>query len=177
MTMSSLKRAALAATLLAFTGCGEEAQPSGETDSLAPGPESQGRHDRAELVARAVLPAATFAEGPVSGTLIGGGLVGGFFPAQPVQGISSLVDAHDGTFLAMPDNGYGSLDNSADFNLRIYRIRPNFKTARGGNGDIEVESFIELHDPAHLITFTIVNEFTVDRVLTGADFDIESLRV
>src|SRR5262245_34576688 len=129
------------------------------------------------LIARAVLPAATFADGPLSGALISGGLVGGSFPAQPVQGISSLVDAHDGTFLAMPDNGYGTLDNSADFNLRVYRVRPNFKTQAGGPGDIEVESFIELHDPAHLIKQAIVNEFTRDRVLTGADFDIESLRV
>jgi len=54
-----------------------------------------------------VLPAATFADGPISGTLISGGVVGGTFPSQPVQGISSLVDAHDGTFLAMPDNGFG----------------------------------------------------------------------
>jgi glycerophosphoryl diester phosphodiesterase len=183
---------ALAATLFSFTGCGGDAPPS-ETDSLVPlnptvDPEDPGmaelaelfgvdRHDRVGLVARAVLPSATFADGPVSGTLISGGLVGGFFPAQPVQGFSSLVDARDGTFLAMPDNGYGALDNSADFNLRVYRIRPNFKTARGGNGDIEVESFIELHDPGHLVKFTIVNEFTRDRVLTGADFDIESLRV
>jgi len=134
-------------------------------------------HAPVGLVARAVLPAATFADGPISGTLISGGLVGGFFPGQPVQGISSLVDAHDGTFLAMPDNGYGTLDNSADFNLRVYRLRPNFKTAKGGAGDIEVESVIELHDPAHLVKFAIVNEFTRDRVLTGADFDIESLRV
>jgi glycerophosphoryl diester phosphodiesterase len=77
----------------------------------------------------------------------------------------------------MADNGYGTLDNSADFRLRIYRLRPNFKTASGGAGDVEVESFIELHDPAHLIKFAIVNEFTRDRVLTGADFDIESLRL
>jgi len=123
-----------------------------------------------------VLDAATFADGPLSGALIAGGLVGGVFPAQPVQGISSLVDAHDGTFLAMADNGFGTLDNSADFRLRIYRIRPNFRTATGGAGDIEVESYLELHDPAHLIKFAIVNEFTRDRVLTGADFDIESLQ-
>jgi glycerophosphoryl diester phosphodiesterase len=133
--------------------------------------------DAPGLVARAVLPAAVFADGPLSGTLISGGLVGGFFPAQPVQGISSLVDARDGTFLAMADNGFGTLDNSADFHLRVYRIRPNFKTAAGGPGDIEIESFIELHDPARLIKFAIVNQFTRDRVLTGADFDIESLRV
>src|ERR1044071_7246834 len=129
--------------------------------------------DAPGLIARAVLPAATFADGPLSGTLISGGLVGGFFPAQPVQGISSLVDARDGTFLAMADNGFGTLDNSADFRLRIYRLRPNFRTATGGAGDIEVESFVELHDPARLLKQTIVNEFTRDRVLTGADFDIE----
>ena len=53
------------------------------------------------LVARAVLPAATFADGPVSGAQISGGLVGGLFPSQPVQGISSLVDAHDGQELRL----------------------------------------------------------------------------
>ena len=126
---------------------------------------------------RARSPAATFADGPLSGTLISGGLVGGTFPSQPVQGMSSLVDARDGTFLSLADNGYGSLDNSADFNLRVYRIRPNFKTAHGGPGDTEVESFIQLHDPDHRIKFAIVNEFNKDRVLTGADFDVESLRV
>ena len=36
-----------------------------------------GANDPAGLVARAVLPAATFADGPISGTLISGGLVGG----------------------------------------------------------------------------------------------------
>jgi glycerophosphoryl diester phosphodiesterase len=134
--------------------------------------------DGPQLVARAVLPAATFADGPVSGALISGGLVGGVFPAQPVQGLSSLVDARDGTFLALADNGYGTLDNSADFHLRVYRLRPNFKTAPGvGDGDVEVAGYVELHDPAHLIKWTIVNEFTPDRVLTGADFDVESLRV
>jgi glycerophosphoryl diester phosphodiesterase len=152
------------------------AGPAGSTDDPSTGPVVTAG-GAPSLLARAVLPAASFAPGPISGTRISGGLVGGVFPAQPVQGISSLVDARDGTFLAMPDNGYGTLDNSADFNLRVYRIRPNFKTQAGGAGDIAVESFLELHDPAHLIKFAIVNEFTRDRVLTGADFDIESLRV
>ena len=71
-----------------------------------------------------MLPAATFADGPISGTHITGGLVGGVFPGQPVQGVSALVDAHDGTFLAMPDNGYGTLDNSADFNLARAVVDP-----------------------------------------------------
>src|SRR5439155_9982298 len=148
-----------------FAACASEPGPTGDP-SAGPdsaGPDSAGvgtlANDPPGLLGRAVLPAATFADGPLSGTLISGGLVGGAFPSQPVQGISSLVDARDGSFLAMPDNGYGTLDNSADFHLRVYRIRPNFKTAAGGGGDIEVESFIELHDPAHLIKFAITNEF------------------
>lgn len=126
----------------------------------------------AGLVGRAVLPAATFVEGPASGSLIGSK-----FSSQPVQGISCLVDVKDGTFWAMPDNGYGGIENSADFRLRVYRIRPELKTADGGGGNVSVESYIELRDPDHKIKFAITNEFSNERVLTGADFDIESMRV
>ena len=124
------------------------------------------------LVGRAVLPAATFVEGPSSGALAGGN-----FSSQPVQGFSCLVDVKDGSFWAMPDNGYGSIENSADFRLRVYRIRPELKTQAGGGGSVSVESYLELRDPDHKIKFTIVNQFTNERVLTGADFDIESLRI
>lgn len=124
------------------------------------------------LVGRAVLPAATFVEGPASGAIAGGN-----FSSQPVQGFSCLVDVKDGSFWGMPDNGYGSIENSADFRLRIYRIRPELKTQAGGGGNVSVESYLELRDPDHKIKFAIVNEFTNERVLTGADFDIESLRI
>ena len=93
------------------------------------------------------------------------------------ESFSCLVDLHDGTFWALSDNGYGSSENSADFRLRIYRIRPELKTAEGGSGGVSVESYVELHDPDHKIKFAIVNEFTTDRTLTGADFDVESLRI
>jgi len=76
----------------------------------------------------------------------------------------------------MADNGYGSIENSADFNLRVYTIQPDFKTTKGGNGAIEVKSHIELSDPDHKVPFAIVNEYTTQRVLTGADFDIESMQ-
>src|SRR5882762_4579278 len=88
-----------------FAACASE--PTDSTGDPSAGPDVGGvgtlANDAPGLIARAVLPAATFADGPLSGTLISGGLVGGFFPAQPVQGISSLVDARDGTFLAMAD--------------------------------------------------------------------------
>ncbi len=30
----------------------------------------------------------------------------------------------------MPDNGFGAKGNSADFLLRLYRVRPRWETAR-----------------------------------------------
>src|SRR5690242_4276532 len=79
------------------------------------------------LIARAVLPADTFAEGPRSGTRIDPPVNNGRvapFDRQPVQGISAILNNGDGTFLVMEDNGFGAKANSADFNLRVYRVRP-----------------------------------------------------
>ena len=75
----------------------------------------------------------------------------------------------------MPDNGFGSKANSADFLLRVYKVKPAFETAKGGSGAIGVQRFISLRDPQHRVGFPIVNENTSDRLLTGADFDIESI--
>ena len=133
-----------------------------------------------QLVGRAVLDAATFSPGPTSGAQLGGAPINGqpvpFLDKQPVQGFSAVLENGHGTYLVMCDNGFGALENSADFNLRVYTIRPNFKTRFGGAGNISVLSLIELHDPDKHIPFTITNHFTKDRVLTGADFDIESMQ-
>jgi glycerophosphoryl diester phosphodiesterase len=75
----------------------------------------------------------------------------------------------------MADNGFGALENSADFHLRVYHIRPDFKTKDGGSGAIAVLDFFELRDPDKRIPFTITEQFTDERILTGADFDIESM--
>jgi len=132
------------------------------------------------LVGRAVLPAGTVAEGPTSGQQLGTDPINGqsvpFVNKQPVQGFSAIHDNGDGTFWVMEDNGYGAIENSADFNLRVYKIRSHFKTKDGGSGRIDIEGFIELHDPDNNVPFAITNEFTRRRVLTGADFDIESFQ-
>jgi glycerophosphoryl diester phosphodiesterase len=73
----------------------------------------------------------------------------------------------------MPDNGYGAEDNSKDFLLRMYRIRPSWRTARGGRGTIAVERFINLRDPDGHVPFALER---ADRRLTGGDFDPESVR-
>jgi hypothetical protein len=110
----------------------------------------------------------------------------------------------------MPDNGFGTKTNSADALLRVYALKPEFKTWNGsrvrGSGTVSPvnfysgsvlpafnkHSFISLRDPGHKIGFDIVagmtnhpngaNNIPVDpsiktrRLLTGADFDIESVR-
>jgi glycerophosphoryl diester phosphodiesterase len=132
------------------------------------------------LTGFASLPAATFADGLNSGNHLGAGPINGQtvpFPGQPVEGFSAVLANKDGSFLAMPDNGYGKLENSADFHLRVYTLKPDFKTAQGGSGEIRIDGpFIELRDPDRLIPFAITNHFTDDRILTGADFDIESMQ-
>jgi glycerophosphoryl diester phosphodiesterase len=131
-----------------------------------------------QLFGRAVLEAATFAEGPPSGEFTGTNKNGVQipFPKQPVQGFSGVLDNHDGTFLVTADNGYGALENSADFHLRVYTVRPSFKSRQGGTGTLAVEKFFELRDPDKKVPFAITNHFTQERVLTGADFDIESIQ-
>jgi hypothetical protein len=127
------------------------------------------------LEGRAVLPADTFVEGPGVGTAIdpASNLNGRTLPfeGQPVQGFSALIPAENGNWYGLSDNGYGARANSSDYNLRWYEVNANFD-----EGTVEVIGFTELSDPDRLVPFAIVNDDTEDRVLTGADFDVESFR-
>ncbi|WP_299311960.1 esterase-like activity of phytase family protein [uncultured Aquimarina sp.] len=133
------------------------------------------------LFSRAVLKASSFSEGPTSGIFIGDEPINEqelpFINKQPIQGFSAVLNNMDGTFTAMSDNGFGSIENSSDYNLRLYKIKPRFETFfRRGEGDIKVLEYIELRDPNGLVPFAITNHFSQDRILTGADFDIESIQ-
>jgi glycerophosphoryl diester phosphodiesterase len=127
-----------------------------------------------ELVGRAVLPADTFAPGPPTGAFISptqntNGRTPPF-ASHPVQGISAIIPLHGGSWLALSDNGFGGKNNSPDYRLRWYELRPDFAA-----GTVTVGGFSELHDPDGLVPWPIVNGDT-DRVLTGGDFDPESFR-
>ena len=128
------------------------------------------------LIARATISADHLEPGPPSGALAtpANGRTGPF-AGQVIPGFSAVVEGDDGRFYAQPDNGFGTKQNSADFLLRIYVVEPEWETADGGPGRIDVKSFISLRDPDHKIDFPIVNGATTDRLLTGADFDVESL--
>jgi len=123
----------------------------------------------------ASLPSDTFAPGPASGKLLTG--TNGRtvpFASQPVQGFSAVQFADIfGNYWFMPDNGFGTKANSNDFLLRIYKTTPSFQ-GLGGDSTVRIGNFIQLSDPDKKVGFSIVNETTTDRLLTGADFDIES---
>lgn len=129
------------------------------------------------LIAFAKLPVATYAAGPDSGKAVSG--ANGIYPpfkGQPVQGFSAALKNDDDSYMAMADNGFGTQDNSTDFLLRIYKIKADFRTKIKSTGQVTVQSFIQLRDPNKRISFEIVNGNTADRLLTGADFDPESMQ-
>jgi len=140
------------------------------------------------LLGFAVLPADTFADGPQSGAdngnidavnriqpISANGRTGPF-DGQPVQGFSAVQFApgSDGsTFWFLSDNGFGGESNSTDYLLRLYQAAPSFN-GTGGDSSVDIQGFVQLSDPDGLIPFDIQNEETSERLLTGADFDIES---
>jgi glycerophosphoryl diester phosphodiesterase len=127
------------------------------------------------LVGRATIDADYLAPGPPSGAQAtpANGRTGPF-PGQVIPGFSAMLDNGDGTFWAMPDNGFGAKTNSADFLLRMYLVRPDFEGG-GGGGTVALPRFVSFRDPDHQVPFPLVNEATDERLLTGADFDIESV--
>jgi len=185
-----------------FTG-----DDSTEDVALTTQPTCTSREPRAELIAWAALPASTRTPGPTSGQFISpvNGVVPPFIDTQPVPGWSGLLANGNGTFTALPDNGYGSKSNSADYVLGFYTVRPHFKLWADGTtepGSIRNLSFTAFDDRLGLlkdgigvdliITADRENYYSgggsgtdsgiaVDpairsgRLLTGYDFDVESI--
>lgn len=147
---------AILAGITLFSGCDRHAQPS---DTAL-----------ARLDARAVLPADTFAgDGPVGEAL--DNVTNERRPpfAQiPVQGFSSLLPLDDGEVLVLQDNGFGALDNSADYPLRWYRLRVDF-----AQGAVTVLDHVTMSDPDRLLPFPLARPDSA-RGLSGADLDPES---
>jgi glycerophosphoryl diester phosphodiesterase len=130
------------------------------------------------LEGRATLSADFLADGPPSGAQASAANGRqGPWDGQVIPGFSAMVDNGDGTFWAQPDNGFGSQGNSADFLLRSYLVKPDWDTGgkRAGSGEIQVLDHISYNDADEVLDVDIVNGDTQERLLTGADFDIESV--
>jgi hypothetical protein len=183
----------------------------GTTGSGADDDPADAQHSR--LLARSVLAAETFREGsPPSGAFIGAGdrataagngIVGPAAPApyfdeQPVQGVSAVIPDGEGTWFALSDNGYGSRQSSADWQLVVLRVDPRFGNPLGP----EVLDAIVLSDPDQKVPWRTACDPTVGdplppfdfnvlpatppaacgetpgaRILTGFDFDPESMQI
>lgn len=163
------------------------------------------------LTGWALMPAATFADGPTSGQFAAPNPYGTNLPPyvgqQPVQGFSAVLRGpRRDTFRFLVDNGFGAKANSADSTLRAYTLKIDWKTARGGSGTVQPADWktgraraafdartrLEFNDALHQVPWAIQADFAhyyddankpaVDeavrqrRLLTGADFDIESIR-
>ena len=186
-----IRRAVLAA--IAVPGVARAAEPATRPAAAAATTQAL---PRATLVGFAALPADTFGDGPRSGQFIdlAKSTLNGRkppFDRQPIQGVSDVLPTKpDGTFLALSDNGYGAKANSADFILCAYRVRPAFRTPDGGgDGTVAAEVAFRLRDPDQHVPWPIVaggktypnsnvpvpDEIRAGRLLTGADFDVESI--
>lgn len=128
------------------------------------------------LAGFALMPADTFAPGPTSGQFVASanGRTLPLVDKQPVQGFSAvLAGKAPGTYAVMPDNGFGNKANSPDALLRMYMVKPDFRTWDGstlvGSGTVQpvtrrtgepLEGFggarnsITLHDPDNLLGYT-----------------------
>jgi len=93
------------------------------------------------------------------------------FEGQPVQGVSAISPAGDGSYWVLSDNGFGTRRNSPDALLMLHRVRPDFHA-----GTVAVERTVFLSDPQRRVPFRIALEGVRERHLTGADFDPESFQ-
>lgn len=89
--------------------------------------------------------------GPTTGQFITAtlGVTPPFLNGQPLPGFSALLKNDDGTWTAMPDNGYGSKGNSGDFVVGFYNVNIDFRTAANGTtvpGTIKVNSHVNFND-------------------------------
>lgn len=156
--------------------------------------------DTFRLSGWAEIPSTYRHPGPTSGQFAGP--ANGVTPpyqGQPIPGFSGMIPGpREGTFFALPDNGFGAQGNSADFVLGIYTVAPDFKTRGDGTtsrGPVAVRRFTPFSDPKGLLDASYITngpvysrlnyyptgpQIPVDpaiqfgRLLTGADFDVES---
>lgn len=93
------------------------------------------------------------------------------FDGQPVQGFSGIKSMGDGTFWSLSDNGFGAKLNSSDAALMLHHLSFDWD-----KGTVDRKKTVFLSDPERKAPFPIVLEGSDTRLLTGADFDVESIQ-
>jgi hypothetical protein len=155
-----------------------------------------------KLTGWAEIPSAYRWPGPVSGqfTTPGNGVTPPY-QGQPIPGFSGMIPGTAPlSFISLPDNGFGAQGNSADFVLGFYAVTPSFKITgnrTASRGPVAVHSFTPFSDPNGFADAGVIAggpvylrtnyypapaaQIPVDarirdgKLLTGADFDVESI--
>src|SRR5262249_38492097 len=155
----TMRRALTAITSSAFVAAAIVATGALTSDASAPAPIRQ----QAELARYIVVPSsATRFGSPLSGAFfsatdranaaangVTGPATGAYLPSQPIQGISAVIPGTPGNWWALADNGFGARENSADWQLVIYRL-----DTRSGSPTL-AESVV-LSDPNHKVPWKTV---------------------
>lgn len=128
----------------------------------------------ATLVGRAIMAAASFADGPKCGVALGSKPINGIavpFYSQPVGSFSSIIrGGYNGTWLLLSDK------TSPDCLLRAYIVDVDWRRASTGSGAINLLDWITLSDPRNAIKTPVIKNANVKgRQLVGADFDPRSV--
>ena len=112
--------------------------------------------ERFQLSGWAEIPSTYRHPGPVSGQFAGP--ANGVTPpyaGQPIPGFSGMIPhPRPGRFFALPDNGFGAQENSADFVIGFYEVTPSFKRRGDGTtfrGPVIVHRFTPFSDPLRFL--------------------------
>jgi hypothetical protein len=109
------------------------------------------------LTGWAMMPAATFSDGPTSGQFA---FTNANSPAnnppyvnlQPVQGFSGVLAGANGSYQMLVDNGFGSKGNSADALLRMYAVQVDWNAKTVGAADFTTGAALPGFSAASRIT-------------------------
>ncbi|WP_431510409.1 esterase-like activity of phytase family protein [Variovorax sp. DAIF25] len=117
----------------------------------APPPAAEGKGLPHQLTGWASLSDTARWSGPTSGQFITAalGVAPPFVNGQPIPGFSALLKNDDGSWTALPDNGYGSKGNSADFVIGFYNVSIALRTTADGSsrpGAITVNRHVAFND-------------------------------
>ncbi len=113
---------------------------------------------------------------------------------QIVQGVSSiLLSNEEDRFYFLVDNGFGKKKRSADFLLRLYEAEINFSEKGNLDNSVTIKRYLNIKDSNKKLGFNIQAddeqyyndssnpavpaEVKLERLLTGADIDPESLQI
>jgi hypothetical protein len=142
----------------------------------------------ASLSGWALMPAATFSDGPTSGQFAFSNAASPandppWIGLQPVQGFSGVLAGAAGSWQMLVDNGFGSKANSADALLRMYAVQVDWAAHTVGAADFSTgtalggftaASRLQLSDPNGVLQAMGLNPVYAGATYPGSSIAVDS---